>query len=224
MFYVYYLISPIDNEVFYVGMGSGKRMYVHEQKAKRGIASNNNYKLFRKIKEILNTEMTINYVVIAENLTQEDALKLENTKIQEIGLNRLCNLNMGATGRPVGYKHSMETKEKIAKSNTGKIKSAQTKKLIGESKKGNKNMLGKVHSDKTKIKISKSWQGRNLQKYSEGQSHRRKKVIQFSLTGEIVKIWDSITSAVKNNGQSVCDAIYGRQKTAHGYVWKIQEE
>jgi hypothetical protein len=34
----------------------------------------------------------------------------------------------------------------------------------------------------------------------------------------------SKTSAVKHNGRSVCDAIYGRQKTAYGYVWKIQED
>jgi hypothetical protein len=87
-----------------------------------------------------------------------------------------------------------------------------------------KNMLGKSHTTATKQKISDSWVGRDLQSYANSQSHRRKKVIQYSLSGDIIKVWDSVTSAVKYNGQSVCDVIYGRQKTAYGCVWKLLED
>jgi group I intron endonuclease len=224
MFYVYSLINPINNKIFYIGMGSGKRMYVHEQKAKHNKPFNNNWKLFREIKDILDNGFNVQYTIIADHLSQTDALLLESAKIKEVGIENLCNLNFGGTGRPIGYKHSPETRQKIATSNTGKIKSTETKRLIGESKKGNKNMLGKSHTTATKQKISDSWVGRDLQSYANSQSHRRKKVIQYSLSGDIIKVWDSVTSAVKYNGQSVCDVIYGRQKTAYGCVWKLLED
>src|SRR5690348_9647048 len=40
MFYVYQLIDPRDGAVFYVGKGSGDRMFQHVRDAKRGRVSN----------------------------------------------------------------------------------------------------------------------------------------------------------------------------------------
>lgn len=224
MFYVYCLVHPKTNKIFYVGMGSGKRMYTHVQKVKKNIPPNNNWQLFRAIKHILKENLNVEYKVLASNLTHSNALKLETDTINNIGLNNLCNLNYGGTGRLPGYKHSTETRKKIAIANTGKVKSEETKKLIGISKLNNKNMLGKSHSDLTKKKISASWKKRNQEKYKVAQIHRRKSVIQLDLEGNIIKVWESITSAIKFNGKSVSDALYGRQKTAYGYVWKIHQE
>lgn len=223
MFYVYCLINPKDNKIFYVGMGSGKRMYVHVNKVLQNKPPNNNWKLFRTIKSILDEGLDVEYNILANGLEHKKALELENKTILDIGLDNLCNLNYGGTGRLPGYKHSMETRKKIANSNTGKIKSEHTKKLIGMSKIGNKNMLGKKLSNEARKKLSDSWKTRDLTNYKFSQTHRRKQVIQLDLNGNVIKIWESITEAIKQNGKSVGDAIYGRQKTAHGYIWKIQQ-
>jgi hypothetical protein len=223
MFYVYCLVHPHTNEVFYVGMGSGRRMYSHVQKVKQNRPPNNNWQLYRVIKNILNSGCDVKYKLISNNLTHTEALVLESDTIKTIGLDKLCNLNFGGTGRLPGYKHTEETKQKIAKSNTGKKKSIETKKKIGRSKLNNKNMLGKQHTDETKQKISDSWKHRNLDNYKSAQLNRRRAVVQCDINGNEIKRWDSVTSAIKNFGKSVGDALYRKQKTAYGYVWKFNE-
>lgn len=61
-YYVYELISPTDGNPFYVGKGSGRRMYVHERRAKHPMAQiNENKKLRNKIKSILNDGKLVIY-------------------------------------------------------------------------------------------------------------------------------------------------------------------
>lgn len=52
MFYVYNLIDPRDNSIFYVGKGKGNRMYKHEQYVLNNKLPNGNKVLFDKIMEI----------------------------------------------------------------------------------------------------------------------------------------------------------------------------
>ena len=54
-----------------------------------------------------------------------------------------------------------------------------------------------------------------------------KKVIQKSLTGETIKIWESLKEAAKHIGvchQTLSDACMGRQKTSKGYIWEYAKE
>lgn len=53
-----------------------------------------------------------------------------------------------------GYKHTEDQKRKISKSLKGHHVSNETRKKIGNTKIGNKYMLGKTHSNETKQKIS----------------------------------------------------------------------
>lgn len=223
-FYVYGLINPTDSTIFYIGMGQKNRMFKHEQMARRHKVSNKNYKLYDVLRSIIDSGNDVIYKIIFDKLDYSTALKLEAAEIKRIGLNHLCNLNEGGSGRSPGYKHSLETRMKIAKSNTGKLKSEHTKRLIGLSKIGNTNMLGKIQSTAAKQKLSESWKTRDLSSYKIAQIHRRKQVIQLDMDGNVIKIWESVTKAINEIGASVSDALYGRQKMAHGYIWKFKDD
>jgi len=114
MYYVYFLISPKDNKVFYVGKGKGNRMKRHVQLAKNDKISNNNTFLFRKIKKILEEYDDVNYDIIFETNNETEAYDKEQEIINEIGISNLCNLSLGY------HLQSESTKSKI--SNTLKNK------------------------------------------------------------------------------------------------------
>lgn len=62
-----------------------------------------------------------------------------------------------------------------AESNLGIVFSDETKKIMSESKKGNKNFLGKHHSEETKLKMSKRHIGKTHTKECRvkmGENHR----------------------------------------------------
>jgi len=132
-FYVYYLISTNDNNVFYVGKGSGNRMHKHVK-----IAANNyktkssNPKLYNKISYLLNNGYQIIPEIIFESYNEKECLDYEVEKIKEIGLNNLCNITAGGEG--TSRTVSEETKEKISKSMKGRVSTFKGKKLSEESK------------------------------------------------------------------------------------------
>jgi len=69
-YYVYQLIDPRDNSVFYVGKGCKRRMYRHVDEVQRGRSPNrSNRKLANKIKKILSNALIVKYkkIFITEN-------------------------------------------------------------------------------------------------------------------------------------------------------------
>ena len=74
-----------------------------------------------------------------------------------------------------GFKHSEETRRKIAESHIGIRPSDETRKLLSEQRKGNKFNLGKPHSDESKQKnrekhLGKTWSDERKRKHSERMS------------------------------------------------------
>lgn len=55
--------------------------------------------------------------------------------------------------------------------------------------------------------------------------HTSKKVAQYTLDGELVKIWESISETGRNdfNFKSVCACCQGKRKTHKGFIWKYYE-
>lgn len=52
---------------------------------------------------------------------------------------------------------------------------------------------------------------------------QKKKVDQYSLTGDFIKTWSSVSEAAKAiGGQSsnIASCTAGRRKTAYGYIWR----
>ena len=86
-------------------------------------------------------------------------------------------------------------------------------------KRGHKSWLGKNHSEETKKKISEN-------NWHKGKpALNRRKVVQMSLDGDTIKVWDSMTDA-EDEGflrSKISSCCIGRNKTHKNYKWKYYE-
>ena len=53
---------------------------------------------------------------------------------------------------------------------------------------------------------------------------RSKKVLQFSLSGELIREWPSVSECGRNgfNQGNICECCNGKRKTAHGFIWMYE--
>ena len=107
-YYVYALMDPRNNEIFYIGKGKNNRYLDHikdikelekeHSLQKKGINPNKT----RKIKEIVELGYELKYKFIAENLTENEAFVLEEVLIERFGREVLKNgklLNLEPGGK-----------------------------------------------------------------------------------------------------------------------------
>jgi hypothetical protein len=92
-FYVYLLIDPRTDQIFYIGKGKGNRSYMHITKATAGIIENV-YK-HSTIMDVINSghEVTVSY--FANQLEEDTAFKIETALIKHIGTDNLTNISGG---------------------------------------------------------------------------------------------------------------------------------
>ncbi len=134
-------------------------------------------------------------------LFAQEYINKENKKFLEIGYN-LCP----TAGNMLGYKHTEEAKRK-----SRRIKSEQEKRKISNSLKGENNPnFGKSPSTKTLRKRSESMKGKTS-----------RKVVQFDLSGNFIKEWDSIKSAALELklGNHITQVCRGQRKSCGGFLW-----
>jgi group I intron endonuclease len=124
------------------------------------------------------------------------------------------------------YNKSEENKLslKIDKTNPfyGNKHTVESKKLMSEAKKGNKNlfygigpMLGKTQSDKQKSLVSIANSGKNNKK--------SKPVQQYTLENILIREWDSagmIKKFLNISTSEIWRCCNNKQKTSHGFIWK----
>jgi hypothetical protein len=164
-YYVYHIINPITNRIFYIGKGCGSRCKQHLTDKKEYAF---NKRLNGYIRNLIDDNNIPIITKVAENLNEEEAYLLEESQIKKYGRvgfdeNGIL-LNILESGRPPsfkgedhhwwGKKHSEESKKKMS----------ETKKKMYASEMFVHPQKGKPLSDETKAKISKSNTGKKRTK------------------------------------------------------------
>jgi len=92
-YYVYLLIDPRTDKVFYVGKGCGNRINHHllgalEEKTKETGK-------IKRIREIQKEELEVEHTILRHGLTEKEAFEVESAVIDLLGLENLTNLMHG---------------------------------------------------------------------------------------------------------------------------------
>ena len=121
MFYVYQLIDPRTKEVFYIGKGKDRRMFVHVKNVKRGIDIKKNPHKYYKIKQILDSGFSdVFYDVVFTSENEQECFNKEIELIKEYRKDKLTNITDGGEGS-AGYKRTEEELYKMKINNTGEL-------------------------------------------------------------------------------------------------------
>ena len=78
--YVYMLIDPRDNSIFYVGKGCGNRVFDHVNGALKSDADGDNEKC-ALIREIVESENKVKHFIVRWGLSEDEALSIESVLI-----------------------------------------------------------------------------------------------------------------------------------------------
>lgn len=233
-FYVYIHLRPIDGKPFYVGKGRGKRAWSVKS---RNLYWHNVVKKYGLIVHIM-----------ADGLTEKEALSLEMSTIALIGIDNLTNMTAGGEGSS-GLSPSAETRKKISIANsnpsdeirerkriaaTGRKLSPESRAKLSASK---RNM-----SDETRMKMSngrKSWSftnetkekmriaisGRTLTdewKRKIGEAGKKPMSTLSGLTFDSAKSaaeWLRENGYPKANSSSIAKCAKGKSQSAYGQIW-----
>lgn len=91
-FYVYVLTHPETKEIFYVGKGTGNRIFAHVNDALAGSTPSDKLQVIRSIHE---NGLEVGHMILRHGLTEKEALEVEAALIDFIGLPNLTNLVEG---------------------------------------------------------------------------------------------------------------------------------
>ena len=168
-FYTYAFLRE-DGTPFYIGKGSGRRIYENKGRP------------CRRPKDISRV------IFLKQNLTEEDAFKHEIYMIsvfgrKDLGTGILRNKTDGGEGAS-GAIRSEETRRKYSQAKKGRKHSEEHRRKNSEARKGRRNPnYGKPRSEETRRKISEANRGKNYGKFGENhpfygksfsEEHRRK--------------------------------------------------
>jgi len=188
MYYYTYAYLREDKTPYYVGKGTGRRIY------------STNRKGLKPPKD------KTRIIFLKQNLTEEEAFKHEIYMIdvfgrKDLGTGILHNRTDGGEG-PSGAVRSDESKIKYSKSkkgknnpqygkrgknshNYGKSPSEETRKKLSERQKGEKNHnYGKIFSEETRRKMSEVNKGENNPMYGKSRSEESRKKQSEALKGK----------------------------------------
>ena len=233
MAYVYRHIRLDKNQPFYIGIGTSE--YYN-----RAYRNKNRSDLWKRISVKGGYEVEI----LLDNLTWGEACKKEKEFIalygrKDLKTGCLANMTDGGDGA-INAIISKEHREKVAEANrrrifteedrknisirhTGRIKSEESKKKLSYSLKNSEKFKAAIkinsekyrgfkHSEESKRKIGES---------------RSRIVIQKTLDGEFIKIWDSAKQVQRETPYSqsgVSRCCNGENMTAYGFKWEYYKQ
>jgi len=91
-YYVYHLVDPKDQIVFYVGKGSGNRANCHESQVKRNPSRYCKSVKDKKIISILSSGNSVKVRIVRQDLNEIESLMLEEEEISRIGIENITNI------------------------------------------------------------------------------------------------------------------------------------
>lgn len=121
-YYVYLLIDPKTNKVFYVGKGTGNRIFSHINSA---VSSPLESDKLSKIRSIQSKGLPVKHEIIRHGLTEKEALEIEASLIDYI--EGLTNIKSGHHSDSRGF---MSITDIVAQYNAPKIKIVESVILI----------------------------------------------------------------------------------------------
>lgn len=92
-YYVYALIDPRGNQIFYIGKGKNRRFAAHENEWRSGVCSNP--RKHSRIGDIMSLGLPVITVCLEDALSERDAYRLERTFINAVGREGLTNVSNG---------------------------------------------------------------------------------------------------------------------------------
>ncbi|WP_376742500.1 GIY-YIG nuclease family protein [Ensifer canadensis] len=123
-YYVYELVDPITDSVFYVGKGQKARIDAHEAEANRGVASAK----CDRIRDIWSLGLSVTKRKVASFADEQEAFDFEADLICGYGLESLTNITPGGggvRGAPTIYQDRISVRvaaEGINRTRNGEIK------------------------------------------------------------------------------------------------------
>ncbi len=231
---IYALIHPITEEIRYIGRTTKKlsrRLSEHicESKANHGTHKRH------WIKKLKNEGLVPKIIPLKElDCTWEESYEIEQSIISEYLIKgfKLTNLQDKGAGLIIKCVYKIGQKSVLQYSLDGNF----IKEFISltEAASAVNGRLKGIHKALNICNTGYGFQWRyktinyplKIDKIVRKQMDKRKiKIVQLTLDGEIIKIWDSASDAVKffkdHNITSVCR---GRQKTCKGFKWKYLKE
>jgi hypothetical protein len=176
MLYIYEHIRPDTNAVFYVGKGTEKRMH---SKHRRNVHWNN---IVRKAGGFTARE-------VCQHKDEELLFLAEQERIDQLkslGV-KLSNKTDGGEG-PSGYRHTEETKRKIADLQMGEKHWRFGKPVSEEERLRLSKIAQRKHTDEHRKKVSEAGKGRvksletraKLSKAKQGGKHHHAKTVEYN--------------------------------------------
>lgn len=87
-YYVYFLLQPETEEIFYIGKGTGNRVFAHASDALTNASPNEKLDTIRAIHA---SGRSVKHVIHRHGLTEKEAFEVEAALIEYVGLDKLTN-------------------------------------------------------------------------------------------------------------------------------------
>jgi group I intron endonuclease len=220
--FIYILIDPRNNQIKYVGKTNNLIRRLRRHISERFLRETHKDKWIRKL---VNVELkpTIEVIDIVDKDNWEYWEKFYISYFKFIG----CELTNGTHGgdqppSTKGRKHTLESRLKMSKSkkgkpipwlNNGSERTEEHRYNLSVSCKGRKSPIkGKKFNEEHRKKLSDA-------------STSKKRILQFTKSGEFIRKWDSIEEAEKTlQIQHISEVCRNKKhhKTTGGYIWKYE--